>query len=235
MEIKYRFAVEDGTQSSFLLRLDPKDLSLLPTSQDPPPDWARLGNEKCSHCPLSEDRHPYCPIACNLAGIIHEFARKISFTEADISIETNERQYSRRAPLQQGISSLIGIVMVTSGCPHMDKLRPMVYTHLPFATSRETTYRAISMYLLAQYFRRKEGLAPDWDMKGLVDIYSAVRQVNIDFLQRLKTMRIEDANLNAIVKLDCFAITASSSIVDDTLQGVRAIFQAYLGRPGAEI
>ncbi|HIG56908.1 MAG TPA: hypothetical protein EYQ18_23560 [Candidatus Handelsmanbacteria bacterium] len=32
---------------------------------------------------------------------------------------------------------------------------------------RRTAYRAISMYLMAQYFRKKRGLEPDW---ALADI-----------------------------------------------------------------
>ena len=55
------------------------------------------------------------------------------------------------------VFSLIGIYMVTSGCPIMDKLRPMARFHLPFASTEETIYRAISTYLLGQYFLEQKG------------------------------------------------------------------------------
>jgi hypothetical protein len=195
------------------------------------PDWTRLSNRQCPHCPLSAERSPYCPIARNLAGVIREFAPRISFEEADISIATEAREFRHRAPLQSGISSLIGLVMVTSGCPHMDMLRPMVYTHLPFASTQETAYRAISMYLLAQYLRRQRGLRPDWELAGLVKTYEAVGAVNKNFIQRLRTIPMQDAALNAIVKLDCFAAMTSTIITAQALAGVEKIFQPYLGGP----
>ncbi|MCX5795491.1 MAG: hypothetical protein NTY77_08375 [Elusimicrobia bacterium] len=231
MNISYRFRLQGGAEIRFALRLDPETLGLIPAEDGPPPEWTRLGNRQCPHCPLSEDRHPYCPIARNLAGVIREFAPRISFEEADISIATDARQFRRRAPLDNGISGLIGIVMVTSGCPHLDKLRPMVYSHLPFASTSETSYRAISMYLLAQYLRRQRGLEPDWSLAGLVRIYEAVSLVNRHFVERLRTIKMLDASLNAIVKLDCFATLTAGIITAQSLAGVERLFQGYLGGP----
>ncbi len=228
MKIVYHFQHKGGQESRFELSLDPQTLGLVPVADEPPPEWTRLGNRQCPHCPLGEDRYPQCPIARNVAGVIREFAPNISFEEAEISISTEAREYRRRAPLQSGISSLIGIVMVTSGCPHMDKLRPMVYTHLPFASTEETTYRAISMYLLAQYLRRQRGLEPDWGLAGLVRIYEAISIVNKHFVDRLKTIKMQDASLNAVVKLDCFAIMASTIIEAQSLAGVESLFRPYL-------
>ncbi len=65
----------------------------------------------------------------------------------------------------------MGIYMVTSGCPVMGKLKPMVKFHLPFASGEETSYRMVTMYLLAQFFKYKNGKEPDWDLKNLVKIY----------------------------------------------------------------
>src|SRR5262249_45179319 len=78
-------------------------------------------------------------------------------------------------------SSLIGIFMVTSGCPVMNKLRPMVDTHLPFMTSAESTYRVISMYLLAQFFRQRQGRKPDWALEGLLGVLEAAKETNAAF------------------------------------------------------
>ncbi|MBI5238990.1 MAG: hypothetical protein HY926_00815 [Elusimicrobia bacterium] len=232
MKIGYRFGLKDGQECRFDLSLDPRTLSLVPPAGEPP-EWARLGNKQCPNCPLSVERHPYCPVARNLGPVIAEFARRISFEEADISILTESREYRRRAPLQNGISSLIGLMMVTSGCPHLDKLRPMVYTHLPFSTTEETTYRAISMYLLAQYLRRQRGLEPDWDLSGLVRSYEAISVVNKHFVERLKTIKLEDASLNAVVKLDCFAAMTATLIAAQSLVGVESLFASYLGQPQA--
>ena len=104
----------------------------------------------------------------------------------------------------------------------------MVYTHLPFSSTEETTYRAVSMYLLAQYLRRQRGLAPDWELAGLVSLYEEVSQVNKHFVDRLKTIKLEDASLNAVVKLDCFAAMTATLVAAQSLAGVEDIFHPYL-------
>ncbi len=227
MKIGYRFGMKGGQECRFDLVLDDKTLGLAPAAGEPP-EWTRLGNKQCPHCPLRAAEHPCCPVARNLGPVIAEFASRISFEEADISIVTEHREYRRRAPLQSGISSLIGLVMVASGCPHLDKLRPMVYTHLPFATTEETTYRAVSMYLLAQYLRGQRGLKADWELSGLVRLYEAVSLVNKTFVERLKTIKLEDASLNAVVRLDCFAAMTATLVAAQALSGVEALFQPYL-------
>ncbi len=67
----------------------------------------------------------------------------------------------------------------------MDKLRPMVFTHLPFSSLEETLFRAISMYLLAQYFRDQQGQPPDWKLENFTKIYEDIAQVNQSFTKRL--------------------------------------------------
>lgn len=118
--------------------------------------------------------------------------------------------------------------MVTSGCPVMDKLRPMVRTHLPFATGEETMYRVLSMYLLAQYFLYKEGQRPDWDLKNLAEIYEAIHTVNKSFCQRLSGIHIKDASLNAVAQLDNFADITSFSLEINRLDQIKRLFHAYL-------
>ncbi len=118
--------------------------------------------------------------------------------------------------------------MVTSGCPVMDKLKPMVRYHLPFATEDETRYRVISMYLIAQYFIHRKGEEPDWDLKNLVKIYDEVRVVNKSFSKRLSNIKIEDASINALIILDCFADFVKFSISKDMLDDMKTMFRAYL-------
>ena len=148
--------------------------------------------------------------------------------EVDIEITTEARKYVKHTSLQSGISSLIGIYMVTSGCPVMDKLRPMVRTHLPFATGEETMYRALSMYLLAQYFVYKRGQRPDWDLENLAEIYEEIRSVNKSFCQRLSGAHIKDAILNAVVVLNWFAELTDISPRTKNLAEIERLFHAYL-------
>ena len=228
MTITYRFRLDSGKEKRFAVELDPATLALLPDAKAQPPAWARLSNRQCPQCPFSEQAQPYCPVARNLARIIEEFRHDISFDEADIVVTTENREFRRRAPLQNGISGLMGLVMATSGCPVLDKLRPMAYLHMPFPSAHETMYRAISMYLTAQYFVRRRGGRPDWDLADLVKIYEAVSGVNVAFAERLRTMEVEDATLNAVVSLDCFASMTSGSISYEALDDMERVFAAYL-------
>jgi hypothetical protein len=117
--------------------------------------------------------------------------------------------------------------MVTSGCHIMEKMKPMVRYHLPFASMWETGYRVLSTYLLAQYFLNKRGRQPDWDLKHLVDIYADIQTVNKNISQRLNQMKNQDATLNALIKLDMFAKRISVSIDKESLDEIESLFDAY--------
>ena len=95
--------------------------------------------------------------------------------------------------------------MVTSDCPNMISLRPMVRFHLPFATIEETVFRSVSTYLLGQYFKHKNGEEADWDLDGLLENYETIQKVNYGMASRMRSAVDKDANLNALVVLDVFA------------------------------
>lgn len=58
--------------------------------------------------------------------------------------------------MQIGLYSLLGLVMATSGCPHLDFLRPLALHPLPFSSIHETVFRVSSSYLTEQYFREND-------------------------------------------------------------------------------
>jgi len=229
VSFRYKFTFSDNRVREFSVELDAESLSLIRKERASYPDWTRLSYRKCPNCPLSEKHHPNCPIAVNLVDVVEFFRNSISHEKVDVEIITEVRKYLKQSDLQTGISSLIGIYMVTSGCPIMDKLRPMVKTHLPFATPEETIYRILSMYLLAQYFVFKSGRKPDWDLQNLYEIYEQVQIVNKSFCQRLGQIRIKDASLNAVVSLDSFAALTTFSLEVNQLDRVKQLFHAYLG------
>jgi hypothetical protein len=228
VSIQYKFTFTDKRVREFNVRLDGETLSLIPQKRSSVPDWTRLSYRKCPNCPLSDKLHPNCPIALNLVEVVEFFKNSISFEEVDVEIITEARNYIKHSDLQTAISSLIGIFMVTSGCPVMDKLRPMVRTHLPFATPEETIYRILSMYMLAQYFVFKDGQKPDWELQNLQDIYEQVQIVNKSFCQRLSEIQIKDASLNAVVSLDSFATLTTFSLELNQLDRIKHLFHTYL-------
>lgn len=224
----YKFRFNDGTEKELKVKLDRKTLNLLHGERDTYPEWATLNFFKCPNCTLSEDLHKFCPIAKNFTDIVESFGNSISYEEVAVSVITEEREYFKHTTLQKALSSLTGIYMVTSGCPVMDKLRPMVRHHLPFASEEETKYRALSMYLLAQYFLYKRGIEPDLDMKNLARIYEEVQIVNKAFHKRLSNIKMEDANVNALVILNCFAGCVTFSINKEMMEDIELLFAAYL-------
>ncbi|MBI3004171.1 MAG: hypothetical protein HYY49_02000, partial [Ignavibacteriales bacterium] len=152
----YKFKFATGPEKDFEVVLDPKSLELLREADVPKPEWTKLKFSQCSNCPL-EDSVEHCPVAINLSRVVETFRNNDSFEQTTVTVETPQRTYTKNVQLQKGISSLIGMIMVTSNCPIMDRLRPMARFHLPFATSLETFYRTVSMYLTAQYFLVRKG------------------------------------------------------------------------------
>ncbi len=227
----YKFTLSDGSVKEIEAAFDARTLALIHRKRETYPEWTRLSFQQCPNCPLNEESCPRCPVAANLVDVMELFKDSISFDEADIEIATGARTYRKHTTLQKGISSLIGIYMVTSGCPVMDKLKPMVATHLPFATTGETLYRAVSMYLLAQYFMAKKGQTPDWELKKLLQTYEAVQTVNRGFCQRLRTTSIQDAILNAVVCLNLYAELATLELEIKDLDTLECLFEAYLKQP----
>ncbi len=225
---RYKFTFGSGLEKDIDVKLDKETLNLVQQKRASYPKWTELGFNKCPNCSLDEDQHAFCPTAINIVELVDFFRDMISHTEVDVSIQTEERVYSKHTSLQQAISSLVGLYMVTGGCPTMEKLKPMVRYHLPFATLGETQYRVISMYLFAQYFLHRHGKEPDWELKHLVKIYDDIRLINKGFFERLAGIQIKDATLNALVKLDMFASHVSISINKDVLDKMESLFQPYL-------
>lgn len=229
--IRYTFRFDNGTQQVFEARLNSKTL-LAETVPGPAPDWARLEHSRCKECPLDPAGHPYCPVAVNVAGIVSAFQNVVSLTMADVTVEMPERTISKRTAVQHGLSSLMGIYMVASGCPIMEKLKPMVRFHLPFATPEETIYRAMTMYLGAQYFRVKKGLPPDWELRQLYQLYEMVRNVNAAFSARLQKAAKSDSITNSICHLDVFAIFLNMGALKK-VESLEYLFAPYLNDAGA--
>lgn len=224
---RYTFVFSDGSRKEFTVRLDPATLDLLADPRPAYPPWTRLSYHQCPNCPLDETRHPRCPIAEKMVDLIVFFKDLRSFDEVDALVEGRGRRYAKHTSLQKAASSLIGLHMATSGCPVLDKLRPMAGTHLPFATSEETTYRTLAMYLMAQAFRKQAGRTPDWDLQGLVGFLQEIQKVNAGYCERLRSLQIEDASLNAIIVLNSLGMTTEMEIEANMTDRLRGWFRAY--------
>ena len=197
--------VDGGEERVLDIQLDPVTLDLLPKKRDRIPEWAVLGYSKCEMCPYDEASQNCCPIALNLTDLIETFSNKASYEKVEARVIAGEREYLRRTTLQEALSSAIGIYMVTSGCPVMSILKPMVRHHLPFSSLNETMFRTISTYLMAQYFLKQKGGEPDWELKKLLAAYGKIEILNKAIVERFRNASAKDANYNALIILDVFA------------------------------
>ncbi|MCE1189236.1 MAG: hypothetical protein LWX56_08840 [Ignavibacteria bacterium] len=227
--IYYLFEFPDGTSKEFEVMLDKETLQIVHNKQYPKPDWARLEAFKCPHCPLSDFVCTYCPLAINLAGIIPQFQEMPSYREAKVTVRTSARDYSKETSLQSGVSSLLGILMVSSGCPIMGKLKPMLHFHLPFGTLDETQVRVLSLYALAQYVKWKRGGHPDWEMNDLVGIYEDIRQLNRNVSKKIANLEIMDTSINSIVILNNFAEYVTLTIDEKMLDELEFYLKEFMG------
>lgn len=142
---------------------------------------------------------------------------------------SQKRTISNVTTAQRGIRSLMGLIIAVSDCPHTLFLKPMARFHLPFSDETETLYRATSMYLLAQYFRKKANKKPDFKLAGLTEIYRNLHLVNTSIAHRLRNASQADSTVNALVLLDIFTKTLPKAI-EESLQEIRHLFSPFLDK-----
>jgi hypothetical protein len=227
VDIHYIFKFRDKNQKHARLCLNPQTLNLIADIPEKLPTWTNLDFHQCPNCLLTIQTSPKCPVAVHLVKLLEFFENLQSYDIILVEIMTPERIIFRETSAQKGLSSLFGLIMATCGCPHTVFLRPMARFHLPFANALETVYRATSMYLLAQYLRRKQGLDADLELEGLKKIYSNIQLINIAMAERLRAITDKDVALNALVILDSFAQFVPFSI-DESLDEIRHFFTSYL-------
>ncbi|RTL55787.1 MAG: hypothetical protein EKK46_06080 [Rhodocyclaceae bacterium] len=229
IEFHYRFELADGRAAEHVVRLDAQSLALQPSlCPTEPREWTQLEFHQCSHCPLRVEDSPCCPVAEGLADLLDFTGPLVSHAALKVEVTTPDRTVTASTTAQRAVSSLMGLVMAASACPHMSWLRPMARFHLPLASEEETLYRAASMYLLAQYFRHREGLGTDLALAGLRDIYQRLHTVNMAMAERLRAAAEEDASVNAVVILDLLAKAMPASI-EYSLEELEYLFRPYLG------
>ena len=227
INIRYNFKFDSQRQEIVDVALDARTLTAIRNIDNNLPDWTKLEFHQCPHCPLNRAVHPVCPVAAILVDVVRRFDQIISYDPVDLEIITAERTISLNTTAQRGISSLVGLLFPASGCPHTAFFRPMVRFHLPMANKQETLFRAAGMYLLAQFFLRKDGHTEDSELHGLTQIYKNLNVLNIHVAERLRSATRTDSSLNAIIILDVFT-QALPFVIDDHLNEMRYLFEPYL-------
>lgn len=219
MAVEYRITLDDEHEFSYRIELDrqyDQERALAA------PKWTRLEFQQCSNCPLSRDKFSHCPAAVDLHRVIEDFHGLPAFKKAVFLVRTPEREYNKQVGLEEGLRALLGVIMATSACPVLGRLKPMAQQHLPFASNQEFILRAVSLYLARQYFNFREGRHADWELKGLVRLFQQLQLVNQAFWQRIHDVCDGDSNLKAFLTFFSMASSMTYSL-ETQLQKIRPL------------
>ena len=224
IRIKYTFHFEERKEDvEFTVVLHPRTLYAVAPEESRETNWTRLSFQQCDICPLNSKKVRNCPIIYNISGVLSRFTDFWSTDPVLVTVDTMERSYTKRDVLQQGLRSLLGIYMATSGCPHMEILKPMARFHLPFATLEETIFRHISTFLMGQYFEHMQGKNFEVDFARMMEKYDLITFVNDGILKRVRSVPANDANVNALLALQVFA-PAIKLKLKDNLEYLRYLY-----------
>ncbi len=224
----YKFRFKDKSEKVFSVEIDPESLIIIRKTNEIFPEWTSLENFQCDFCPIDKTSNTHCPVALNLIDIIKFFSDTASYEEVELEVTTTERIYKKQTSVQIGVGGILGLLMPTSGCPILGKLKPLARFHLPFSTLQETEFRVYSMYLLAQYVKTRNGQEADWEMKGLKKLYEDIQKINVNIAQKIADLESKDASINAVVVLNNFADIITFNLDEDDLSDIDALFKNYI-------
>jgi hypothetical protein len=221
--IRYRFDLPDGSQKTLDFSFDARDFRLSNPAPAAPPFWTDLKFNQCANCPLNAAEHAHCPAALQMASAIEPLKALVSFDTVGVTVTQAERSIYAETTAQQAMSSVLGLIMATAGCPWTDRLRPMARFHLPFASEMETVYRSISMFLLARE------LTDTGHVRGfaaLAELYENLHVVNRDMSRRLGAAAPTDPARNAMALLDAYT-TLLPAALESSLGELKPLFDAW--------
>ena len=187
------------------------------------PEWMLLEHWQCRNCELKSNECLACAMAIRVQSVIETFGEAMSTDRVRVNVQTPQRKFMQDCDLQTGIHSLLGLLMATCGCPHLEPMRSLVNFHIPFCSTEEMLTHMVGAYLTKQYFIQRDGGKPDWELDRLEAVFSNLAMVNQDFVRRLKGVVQKDAVTNAI-----HAYFAISSLFAADLKGQLERQRGYL-------
>jgi len=240
LRIRYRFDLPDGSRKTLDLLFDAASFRLSNAPPADPPFWTELNFNQCANCPLSAERQTHCPAAVQMAAALEPLKALVSFDTVGVTVVESERTVYAQTTAQQAMSSVLGLIMATAGCPWTDRLRPMARFHLPFANEAETLYRSVSMFLLARALAGQSAPAAEpapgeKEMRAvpagagfaaLEDLYKNLHVVNRDMSRRLGAATNTDPARNAIALLDTYT-TLLPAALERSLDELKPLFDAW--------
>lgn len=223
--IRYRFDLPDGSQKTLDFSFDPTDFRLANSAPAAPPPWTELRFNQCANCPLNAADHPHCPAALQMVSAVEPLKALVSFDTVGVTVTQAERTVYAETTAQAAMSSVLGLIMATAGCPWTDRLRPMARFHLPFASEAETVYRSISMFLLARELAGSSGVR---GFAALERLYENLHVVNRDMSRRLGAATRTDPARNAMALLDAYTTLLPAALAC-SMEELKPLFDAWRG------
>ncbi len=215
LSIEYRFDLPNGSRKDLELTFNAADFRLINEVTAEPPFWTELKFNQCGNCPLNSKQSPQCPAALHMVPAVDALKELVSFDTVGVTVVQAERTIHAETSAQHAMSSVLGLIMATAGCPWTDHLRPMARFHLPFASEAETVYRSVSMYLLARHFSA-----------DLQTLYENLHVVNRDMSRRLGAATKTDPARNAMALLDSYT-TLLPAAIDASLEDLKPLFDGW--------
>jgi hypothetical protein len=223
LRIEYRFDLPNGARKHVQLNFNAVDFRLINETIAEPPFWTELKFNQCGNCPLNSRQSPQCPAALHMVPAVEALKELVSFDTVGVTVVQAERTIHAETSAQQAMSSVLGLIMATAGCPWTDHLRPMARFHLPFASDAETVYRSVCMFLLA---RNLTGAPDSGGFAWLQTLYENLHVVNRDMSRRLGAATRTDPARNAMALLDSYT-TLLPAALDGSLEDLKPLFGAW--------
>lgn len=224
--ITYQLQRADGTESRFEVDIE-RPARMAEQNSEDHPDWTRLSCNQCPNCPFSAEEFLYCPAAIEIEEVANHFANTSSIERTDVWVHSEERSYFKNTDMQSALKSLFGLIMASSPCPILSRLRPLAHFHLPFASLQETIHRLVGTYLINQYMHLREGEKADWELRGVEELYRELKAVNMQLMKRIRLASKDDASINAIQTF--ISITSIVEMgVDDIVEKMTPILRQGL-------
>ncbi len=215
-KVNYLFRLESGVAHQFEVEFD-----RCPAKGDLPA-WTALETDKCPHCPLASAPGARCPAAADLVPVVEQFSALTSIDRVAVTVLTQNCETRKRTDTQTALGALMGLILATSACPILGRMRPMAETHVPFATPTQTVYRILSMHLVGSFLDHQP-----FDLDGLATYFSDLDRLNHAFFARLERAVERDAGINALLRLHSTNMLANLSI-EDEMENIRAWYRLKL-------
>jgi len=185
--------------------------------------WTALDVERCPNCPLRGQSS--CPAAADLEPVVSALGDVASIARVNVTVAQHARTVSQTVSGEAAARALLGLLMATSGCPIVSRLRPLAVMHLPFASAAETTFRFAALHLLAQYFEALErDTPPRLDLASLRADMAGLEEVNRAFARRMRVACRNDAIPNALSALFSMSMIIGEE-AEDGLSLLRPLFE----------